>query len=800
MLRSKNPCQLVSVRYVSTITNKEALKIHYRRVEKAERDERIDLTTALTPVRTYMGGFTRPTDIRASHWWPGGSYVSEGKQYEEPSPFAYEPHTVFLLESRYDIKYEIGRKDSPAHIVAVCRASDFEAVLEMFNSKSTPHDCKQLMDNARWPWLTPKKHRSIKWWTSAEERLEALHDLGYSPPSLGQQAVQDALQQAVRDNDDEELKAKKDFRRHLAQTAAVAARVSEEQQLSNIATDIKPLQGKIPFELEFEDGTVAHPSGFVPPTPADKQYDPEYHLSPHPHSRVATELRRRQMETVNEHHSDSLVPRIEQWKALKERKDQEGGLMSTLTSGILSGGVSAATEPRDAKIPTEIHGVHDNAVAQPMQHPSGFVPPTARMSRGESDARTSVVKGQNSNSGEAPEAPERWPTFASGDIHNADEVKSTVAPSVSPQKHFQDVSHLRKEYFEFIKDEPFWRPLISLTVSTRPIAKTLARLSRGLSQGKPFYSVVPPDDRKSKASFAGRLRSLRVTRMRTLAIEMAQLLAGARGGPIGVRFDEHSRGRGIDGEGLEKPIPWNKRVIGVGIGQWYPLSDELTQSFKVLAEKEVTEVYESDFGGKDNKSKSPFLIYQFDDNGRPIGEVPEFPWPALDKMNDDVRTGVQAMDMVKKMERLLLRDPPAGKVLSIVVDRTDSPSTQYTDLVNAISDHHTPITIHLVGYSQPPTESAAGYELRGGFAREALKKRIDSFYREHTDSIALARTMRVSGVIYPRVERDWSRELVKSREVYQFTPDDEHWTANLHTENSLEDTDAESDLDNTSRG
>ncbi|KAJ3719679.1 hypothetical protein DFJ43DRAFT_1031844 [Lentinula guzmanii] len=775
MLRSKTPCQRVSVRYVSTITNKESSKIIHRRIEKAERDERMDLTAALTPVRTYMAGFTRPTDLRASNWFPGGPYATGGKTYEDPSPFAYEPHTVFLLESHYDIKYEIGRTDSPAHIVAVCRTGDFEAVLKMFNSRRTPNDCKQLMDNAHWPWLISKKAKSVKWWTSDEERLETLQDIGDSSAAIvGQQTVQDALEQASLDNDDEELRAKKEFRRHLSQTAAVAARVSEEPQLSNIATDIKPLQGKIPFEHEFEDGTVAHPSGFVPPTPADKQYDPEYHLSPHPHSRVATELRRRQMETVNEHHSDSLVPRIEQWKALKERKDEEGGLMSTLTTGILSGGVSAATEPRDAKIPTEIHGVHNKAIVQPMQHPSGFVPPTPRMSRGEFDARTSVVKRQATISGETPDSPERPPTFVSSDPHHVDEVESAIAPPPESDKHKQ----LRDKYFEFIKDEPFWRPLIALTVSTRPIAKTLARLSRGLSQGRPFYSIVTPDDRKARASLAGRLRSLRVTRMRTLALEMAQLLAGARGGPIGVRFDEHSRGRGIDGEGLDKPIPWEKRVIGVGIGQWYPLADELTQSFKVLAEKEVIEAYQS---GNDTTTKPPFLIYQFDDHGRPIGEVPEFPWPALDMMNDEVRMGIQALGIVTKMERLLSRDPPAGKVLSVTVDHKNpsSSSSKYPDLIEAISDHHTPITICFVDELQSLTKAA---ELRAGYARTALKKRIDSFYREYTGSIALAKTMRASGVIYPHSERDFTKTLVNSRETYQLAPDDEYWPSYIVAE------------------
>ena len=50
-----------------------------------------------------MGGFTRPTDLRASNWFPGGRYETIGKVYEQPSDAAYEAHTVFLLESRWSL-------------------------------------------------------------------------------------------------------------------------------------------------------------------------------------------------------------------------------------------------------------------------------------------------------------------------------------------------------------------------------------------------------------------------------------------------------------------------------------------------------------------------------------------------------------------------------------------------------------------------------------------------------------------------------------------------------------------------
>lgn len=713
--------------------------------------------------------------------------------YEEPSPFAYEPHTVFLLESRYDVQYGIGRKDHPAHIIAVCRTADFQEVIKLFNSSRPPLECLTFMDNARWPWLKPKsKPKKVKWWTSVEERDEALRQLG-RPTVEGQKAVQDAFEHANKQSEEDDAKKEKDFRRHLAQTAGVAARVSEEQQLSDIATTIKPLQGKIPFELEFEDGTVAHPSGFVPPTPADRQHDPEYHLSPHPHSKVATELRRRQVETVDEHHSDSLVPRIEQWKALKERKDQEGGLMQSLTTGILSGGVSAATEPRDAKIPTEIHGIHDNAVAQPMQHPSGFVPPTARMSRGESDARTSIVEGENSDSGDAPEAPERSPTFASSDV-KLEEEQRPVNPKSTRDK-------LRKTYFEFIKSEPFWRPLLCLSVSTRPIALTLARLARGLPQGNPFHSVVSPDDRKSVASYPGRLRSLRIMRMRTLATEMAQLLLGARGGLIGVRFDAQSRGRGIEGEGLDKPIPWDKRVIGVGIGEWCPQVDELVESFKLIADQEVTAKYDD----QDGASGSPFLTYKVDALGVPVGEPPQFPWTNKDLKDERIKAGMDAYRIVRKMERSLARESGRsdGKTMSIIVPNYTSSGQmpwskkkhhewamhEIQQLTGAVANPQTPIIIRDVGIGVED-HSIEHCELVGERARGSLKRRIANFYHENQANIALALAMGSPDVVYPDTNKNMG--IHQEMEVYEGFNVERYVDLEVDNEEDIDDDDEES--------
>lgn len=213
------------------------------------------------------------------------------------------------------------------------------------------------------------------------------------------------------------------------QTAAVAERVLENDFSSNFAAEIHPRKGKVPFEATGKDGTVYHPSGFTPPTSAHGfwQLVPSSSTKPilSQHSRALSSSSQAQTpspgsnptttETDNVAHgakeqtaSSSPTPsgtatspnprstetdpiptsktdaetRQEQRQAIQERKEEEGGLMSELTAGLLSGGVSASTEPRNEKVPPELTFVHHGSVPQPIQHPSGFVPPKPGSTRG----------------------------------------------------------------------------------------------------------------------------------------------------------------------------------------------------------------------------------------------------------------------------------------------------------------------------------------------------------------------------------------------------------------------------------
>jgi hypothetical protein len=111
--------------------------------------------------------------------------------------------------------------------------------------------------------------------------------------------------------------------------------------------------------------------------------------------------------------------------------------------------------------------------------------------------------------------------------------------------------------------------------------------------------------------------------MEDLTVQIAQLLAGARGGFIGIRFGTQEKGRGIGGEGLEAPLSKDKRTIKVGVGNWYHRAEEVKEAFR---EDAITRVGEVGVGLED--IGETFEISGLDDHGRRIddktGEV--IPW------------------------------------------------------------------------------------------------------------------------------------------------------------------------------
>ncbi|KAJ7730860.1 hypothetical protein DFH07DRAFT_158656 [Mycena maculata] len=602
---------------VQTVKAEEQMRITARRILKAERDERIDITRALTPSKQYMAGFTRPRDLRTSNWFPGGAYIAQSKKYESPLEEAYEPHTVFLLESRYHIRFGVGRVEAPHYVYGVCREQDLPAVLKQYNSPNPPHGLLTFMDNARWPGGPQLKGRSqVKWWNNYEDLQTTLKELGSTanptkvfveasdeadenepeqaksgkkkqpqrvtglnpirlstirhsgdhssppvPPSAHAFHSSSILSVGHSYNDDhvvpdfyvqrKQSKANKELEDEespvvepptLQDTPSLMEHLSDGILSDEIVASTLRLASKIPMQSSNEDGVLVHPSGFVIPTPADYTFP---------------ERKQRERDLA------------QQTAAVAKRVLEEEDLVD----------VSAETSSRHGKVPFEVR--HEDGT---VSHPSGFKPPTAADDF-EHSANTTVdshIGQQPLVLGSTPGAKRGFHTAA---IARAQEVEWDFerARQQSPNEEFVH----REKYMSTLESKPFWRPLLTLTVSTRPLATSLVRLARGGSTGTPFHVFIDNDDRKCRISCVNRMRVLRLRRLQNLTVQLGQVLAGSRGGVVGIRFEPDSMGRGIGGEGLEAPIPWDKRHIGVGVGNWYHMAPELKELFSAVGREEI---------------------------------------------------------------------------------------------------------------------------------------------------------------------------------------------------------------------
>lgn len=109
-------------------------------------------------------------------------------------------------------------------------------------------------------------------------------------------------------------------------------------------------------------------------------------------------------------------------------------------------------------------------------------------------------------------------------------------------------------------------PLLTVTLPTRPLASTLARLCNAFERGLPFYASVPNPDRKDGPSFFRRLLRLRANRIQELTATMVDRLQGNGGGFFGIRLGNEDKGRGVEGEMLSEPLAEPQR--GWAVVRW----------------------------------------------------------------------------------------------------------------------------------------------------------------------------------------------------------------------------------------
>lgn len=103
-------------------------------------------------------------------------------------------------------------------------------------------------------------------------------------------------------------------------------------------------------------------------------------------------------------------------------------------------------------------------------------------------------------------------------------------------------------------DPPHVVPFLTVTMPTRPLAATLARLCNAHSRGLPFIASIPNEDRRDGPALFRRLLRMRSDRIRQLVNELVYRLEGNAGGLMSLRMSPEDKGRGLDGEGLDKKL------------------------------------------------------------------------------------------------------------------------------------------------------------------------------------------------------------------------------------------------------
>ncbi|KAI0641816.1 hypothetical protein C8Q79DRAFT_989563 [Trametes meyenii] len=743
-------------------------RVSKTRARKAERDELKDISMSFREVKTYRGGFTRPTALRSSNWQTGGAYVDKRKVYESPDPDAYTPRTVYLLEGRHPTVHGHGRVDAYEHSIGVCKEGTFPNLVQAANSATASRDLVEPMDNARWPWDSPRRRKRVRWWEEGENpqtiRQKALQGpvaedesprVSSQPKSRTSRATVELLTAGVssgsvharafhtssavlRPDDPNSSEARKNipastwsrpprpsqdarddvvptyYVERKKQRDDISQRKEEEGSLmaelnagilsEGLAAKTRVRDEKIPVEVRLPDGSVAHPSGFTPPTPETEfhpvaakvptedhplvatikqpwderdfpvvgadpiSHDPEKEqewikrvvsnggtvltgvrdlgaekpvsapsssTSASDRSKITTSAWDSPAQSQKSDDPDSVVPpfyieRKKQRDDVAERKEEEGGLMAELNAGILSEDLAAQTREREEKIPVEVI-LEDGTIV----HPSGFVPPTPetefhplaakppdspKLPWTEIDSVKEVAPDVVANTAKKPSNARGFHTSAVARASVLSQPLSSVLPRAMGENSIDldnDVPHHSKQevlsarrakYAQTLEKEPFWRPLITVTTATRPLAATVLGMARGLERGQAFYTAIDESERKDFATYNARMRNLQLNRIQHITHELARRLGGAHGGFVGLRTNAHERGRGVRGEGLADPLPRETRVVKIGVGEWYPYAEEVKERFLADAERgeyaDLVEVFGVDEWGNRTDGKA----------------------------------------------------------------------------------------------------------------------------------------------------------------------------------------------------
>lgn len=500
-----------------TVSPEELEKQRLRRIEKAERDERMDIGFCLTPVKTYMGGFTRPRDLRMTNWLPGGRFLAKSKLYEDPAHIAYQPHIAFLIRSRYLVHFGPGRPNAPEFIVGYCPVGRFKHLLRRLNSGFCESKVLEAMDNACWPGLARElPFKPIKWWNPGEDPDEIRVTLE-SGRELPQSAV--STEGSTSSGSSSEGDA----------AASDGESSQEKDTLDKVAADTEsvPLTNEVTATVESSSTSPSTTQ------PADNNLD----------------------------------------EAEKNKYDSDDDDLA-VDLAIVEG----AKRARRAKAKEMMkQGVSPHSVLAFMRTP--FVEEQVLASFKKPESRPQLMKEQILYLADKAKL-RAYTNMISSEVfpNMAGHGTSVNDPNLMDPKFVETnlagtVYDVRRQYIPTLAKQPFWIPVLAVSLPTRPLARVMARLAKALPRGLPYYASMPTEDLKCKLSYPSRSLNLRLTRMRRLTSQIAERLAGYYAGFPGIRFDPRLPGRGVNGTLLHKPLPEENRRITVLIDSAYERAD-----------------------------------------------------------------------------------------------------------------------------------------------------------------------------------------------------------------------------------
>ena len=279
---------------------------------------------------------------------------------------------------------------------------------------------------------------------------------------------------------------------------------------------------------------------------------------------------------------------------------------------------------------------------------------------------------------------------------------------------------LRKLYLPVLETDPFYRPILTLTVPTRPMAIALTQFCKALMHGTIFHTYIAKngimrstkltakmkhyypclfvedhqlngegsEKEKQKAKYHIQSRRLRLVRAAEMTYQLAEFVVGARGGLKGIQQVLRKTRRGTRRDQLRVGEPAADIVIDVGIGGSSWCEEDYDYDKWVAEYRDAIERLNNQFPDimeitRDQYS-TPIRLHRLDDFGRrydmETGEL--VPWPEALK-NEMPASFHEFRKMVDRKVRLeeSLRFKPPGLELQQLRERSLELSRKKEELI-----------------------------------------------------------------------------------------------------------------------